>query len=62
VTGVQTCALPIWLRSKAANGAGKKARRDYVLTGKGIEMLERLRRQVEELHREVAVPARRRKA
>jgi DNA-binding PadR family transcriptional regulator len=44
-----------WLRAArrvAANGS-PKARREYALTSKGARALGSLRRQVEELHREV---------
>ena len=44
-----------WLRvvRNAANDRSPKARRNYVLTSKGAQALTALRRQVEELHREV---------
>jgi DNA-binding PadR family transcriptional regulator len=52
-----------WIRStQQAAMASPKARRDYVLTSKGSRALAQLRRQVDELHREVVggAPARRR--
>lgn len=43
-----------WLRAlKNAENTSPKARREYVLTSKGGKALTVLRRQVEELHREV---------
>lgn len=44
-----------WLRAvrRPRVNASPKARREYVLTAKGKGALLRLRRQVEELHREV---------
>lgn len=44
-----------WLRvvKSAATNASPKMRREYVLTSKGARILSALRRQVEELHREV---------
>jgi len=48
------CLRPAGRPTKAAS---PKARRDYVLTRRGAAVLEGLRRQVEELHREVVVEA-----
>ena len=44
-----------WLQVVKARNANPspKARREYVLTAKGAQLLEQLRRQVEELHHEV---------
>jgi DNA-binding PadR family transcriptional regulator len=43
-----------WLRAiNRAGNASPKARREYVLTSKGAKTLTHLRKQVEELHREV---------
>jgi len=48
-----------WLRTgrRVAVGASPKARREYRLTSKGARVLESLRRQVNELHREVVQDA-----
>jgi DNA-binding PadR family transcriptional regulator len=48
-----------WLRAarRAMATASPKARREYVLTSKGTRALAGLRRQVEELHREVVQDA-----
>lgn len=43
-----------WIRSMPTAAASPKARREYVLTSKGSRALSRLRRHVDELHREVA--------
>jgi DNA-binding PadR family transcriptional regulator len=50
-----------WLRMvrNSNNDVSPKARRNYVLTGKGARALTALRRQVEELHREVVREAKR---
>ena len=50
-----------WLRmvKNADNDRSAKARRNYVLTSKGAKLLTALRRQVEELHREVVRDAQR---
>jgi PadR family transcriptional regulator, regulatory protein PadR len=50
-----------WLQVAKDRGthASPKARREYVLTTKGTQMLEPLRQQVKELHREVIEEARR---
>jgi len=42
-----------WLRCKAAPGGGPRARKEYSLTRKGETVLSFVRRQVEELHREI---------
>ena len=44
-----------WLRSKSDPGGGPRARKGYTLTREGRSVLGLLRRQVEELHREVVV-------
>ena len=44
-----------WLRSKADPNGGPRARRDYTLTRAGQKVLALLRRQVEELYREVVL-------
>jgi DNA-binding PadR family transcriptional regulator len=44
-----------WLRSKSDPRGGPRARREYTLTRKGRSVLGLLRRQVEELHREVVL-------
>jgi DNA-binding PadR family transcriptional regulator len=51
-----------WLRmvKNADNDRSPKARRNYVLSAKGARFLAALRRQVDELHREVVREARRR--
>lgn len=46
-----------WLRAQRAADAGPKARREYILTAKGARVLEEIRRQVAELHREVVLEA-----
>jgi DNA-binding PadR family transcriptional regulator len=50
-----------WLRlvKNADNDRSPKARRNYVLTAKGATFLTALRRQVDELHREVVRDAQR---
>jgi DNA-binding PadR family transcriptional regulator len=50
-----------WLRmvKNADNDRSPKARRNYVLTSKGARFLTALRRQVDELHREVVREAHR---
>ncbi len=48
-----------WLRSKAEPGGGKRARRDYRLTSEGRKVLEIIRKQVVELHEEIATKAER---
>ena len=44
-----------WLRARKEPGAGKKARRYYRLTPKGKRVLKLIRRQVDEMHREVVL-------
>lgn len=44
-----------WLRSKADPRGGPRARREYTLTPAGRSVLALVRRQVEELHREVVL-------
>jgi DNA-binding PadR family transcriptional regulator len=44
-----------WLRCKVDPEGGLRARKEYSLTRKGKEVLALLRRQVEELHREVVL-------
>ncbi len=46
-----------WLRSRSDPGGGRRARRDYRLTGEGRKVLGRIREQIAELHREVVVEA-----
>jgi DNA-binding PadR family transcriptional regulator len=42
-----------WLRARRAPDGSVKARREYILTGKGARVLARLRHQVAELFHEV---------
>jgi DNA-binding PadR family transcriptional regulator len=42
-----------WLRCRVDPGGGRRARRDYRLTFQGREVLEIIRKQIEELHQEV---------
>jgi len=42
-----------WLRGRSDPGGGRRARRDYRLTGEGRKVLGRIREQIVELHREV---------
>jgi DNA-binding PadR family transcriptional regulator len=44
-----------WLTCRTDPGAGPRARKEYSLTPKGREVLDLLRKQVEELHREVVL-------
>ena len=44
-----------WLKCKVDPKAGLRARKEYSLTGKGRQVLRLLRRQLEELHREVVL-------
>jgi DNA-binding PadR family transcriptional regulator len=44
-----------WLRCKVDPRGGPRARKEYVLTRKGREVLAFLRLQIEELHREVVL-------
>jgi PadR family transcriptional regulator PadR len=42
-----------WLRGRRDPGGGPRARKEYALTAQGRRVLALLRREVEELHREV---------
>lgn len=42
-----------WLTARRAPGSGSRGRREYYITAKGRKVLATLRRDVEELHREV---------
>jgi DNA-binding PadR family transcriptional regulator len=44
-----------WLKLQVDPKAGPRARKEYSLTKKGQEVLDLLRHQVEELHREVVL-------
>jgi PadR family transcriptional regulator PadR len=44
-----------WLRCAVDPQGGPRARKEYSLTGKGRQVLTHLRRQIEELHREVVL-------
>jgi DNA-binding PadR family transcriptional regulator len=44
-----------WLRSKVDPDGGPRARREYTLTREGRSVLALLRRQVEDLYREVVL-------
>ncbi|HTP29465.1 MAG TPA: PadR family transcriptional regulator [Anaeromyxobacteraceae bacterium] len=44
-----------WLRCKVDPNGGARARKEYSLTKRGQEVLTLVRRQVEELHREVVL-------
>ncbi len=46
-----------WLKSQTDPGGGKRARKDYRLTAKGQKVLEIVRDQIRELHREVVEEA-----
>lgn len=46
-----------WLRAERTPDAGPKDRREYVLTAAGARVLRKIRRHVEELHREVVLEA-----
>jgi DNA-binding PadR family transcriptional regulator len=46
-----------WLKCRKARGGGPRARRDYRLTAAGLEALAEVRRQLEDLYREVVVEA-----
>lgn len=48
-----------WLKSKRLKAAGPRARKNYTLTDTGRRILELVRKQVEEMHREVAREVRR---
>ena len=47
-----------WLKCKVDPKGGRRARKDYRLTVEGRKVLELLREQIEELHREVVLQAR----
>ncbi len=47
-----------WLKGKTAPNAGLRARKDYRLTGAGRKVLGTIRRQIQELHREVVCEGR----
>lgn len=42
-----------WLRRKRSKGAGPRARKNYTLTATGWKVLRLVRKQVEEMHREI---------
>ena len=42
-----------WLKGRSEPGGGARARKDYRLTASGRKVLERIREQIIELHREV---------
>ena len=44
-----------WLRVRRKRGGGKRARRDYLLTAQGRQVLGLVREQVRELHRELVL-------
>ena len=44
-----------WLRSRVEPGRGRRARRGYVLTRSGHRVLGVIRRQIQELYREVVL-------
>ena len=44
-----------WLQCKTTPGGGLRARKEYSLTPSGREVLTLLRKQIEELHREVVL-------
>ncbi len=46
-----------WLQCRKVRGGGPRARRDYRLTQAGRRVLTEVRRQLEELHREVVAGA-----
>jgi DNA-binding PadR family transcriptional regulator len=47
-----------WLKGKARPGGGRRARKDYRLTGEGGKVLALIRGQIKELYEEVVVEAR----
>jgi DNA-binding PadR family transcriptional regulator len=49
-----------WLNSKGDPSAGRRARKDYRLTRQGAKVLDLIREQVEELHREIVRASRHR--
>ncbi len=42
-----------WLKRARSEGTGPRARKNYLLTGEGRKILRLVRKQVEEMHREV---------
>jgi DNA-binding PadR family transcriptional regulator len=46
-----------WLKCRRVRGGGPRARKDYRLTAAGQEALAEVRKQLEELYREVVVEA-----
>ena len=50
-----------WLKGKSNPNGGRRARKDYRLTGKGEQVLEVLRDRIKELYEEVVGEAKRRK-
>ncbi len=44
-----------WLKGKVDAGGGRRARRDYRLTREGRRVLEMVREQIKELHKEVVL-------
>jgi DNA-binding PadR family transcriptional regulator len=50
-----------WLKGKAAPNGGRRARKDYRLTGEGEQVLKVLRGRIKELYEEVVGEARRSK-
>lgn len=44
-----------WLRCEATAGGGPRARKEYLLTPAGRKVLALLRKQIQELHREVVL-------
>ena len=44
-----------WLKGEAKPGGGRRARRDYRLTGAGEKVLHLLRQQIQELHKEIVL-------
>jgi DNA-binding PadR family transcriptional regulator len=47
-----------WLKGRTAPGGGRRARRDYRLSGGGRRVLELMRAHIQELHEEVVGPDR----
>jgi DNA-binding PadR family transcriptional regulator len=50
-----------WLRGRNSGNGGRRARKDYSLTQLGRRVLSVVQERLEELHREVASPSRKRK-
>jgi len=50
-----------WLKGKADPEGGRRARKDYRLTADGRKVLRLIQGQLEELHEEVVIDARRKK-